>query len=111
MVSIQMLREKIARVQAELAEVSAALEELAQRPVDTPNAVPSRPEDRQPLAGAKFTDPQTALADLDRAFTQMGIDVSGPSLTPEEVQQFMLGEGIRSEDLILSKGIIEAREE
>jgi hypothetical protein len=111
MVTIQKLREKIALVQAELAEVSAALEELARLPVEGSPDAPPHPPDRLPPAGPKFTDPQTALAALDKAFAQMGIDVTRPALSPEEVQQLMLREGVRPEDFVLSKGIIDAREE
>jgi hypothetical protein len=110
MLSIQMLKEKIARVQAELEEVSAALEELAHVPVQGRPVAPPSP-DELATGGTKLTEPQTALAALDRVFGQMGIDVTQPGLTPEEVQELMLREGVRPEDLILSKGIIEAREE
>ena len=72
----------------------------------TPDVAP-----RDPLAGVRFSDPKALLPLLDKAFAEMGIDVTQPAPTPEEVQQLMLREGVRPEDNILSRGIIEAREE
>ncbi len=108
-VTIEMLKQKIAHLQQELAEVSAALDELAVAPtgLETQPAEP-RPD---PLAGIRFSDPKVLLPLLDKAFAEMGIDVTQPAPTPEEVQQLMLREGIKPEDNILSRGIIEAREE
>jgi hypothetical protein len=109
MVTIQMLQEKIARVQEELAEVRAALETLEGASTGDLPAAP--PQGQLPLAGAEFADSEKTLAALDHAFAQMGIDVTAPGISPEEVQQLMLREGIRPEDRVLSRGIIEAREE
>ena len=66
---------------------------------------------RDPLAGVRFSDPKALLPLLDKAFAEMGIDVTQPAPTPEEVQQLMLREGVKPEDNILSRAIIEAREE
>ena len=109
--TIEMLKEKLARVQQELAEVSAALDELATPPCADSVAAGARAADTDSLAGVTFSDPRTLLPLLDEALTKMGIDVTAPAMTPEEVQQLMLREGIRPEDNILSRGIIEAREE
>lgn len=108
-VSIEMLKQKIAHLQQELAELSAALDELAGAPTQ-PGSPPagSRPD---PLAGVRFSDPKALLPLLDRAFAEMGIDVTQPAPTPEEVQQLMLRDGVRPEDNIGSRAIIEAREE
>jgi hypothetical protein len=111
MTTIEMLRKKIARVQTDLAEVSAALEELARSAGGSEPMAPPRPMAALPLDETKFTDPQTALRALDAAFEQMGLDVTQPALTPEEVQELMLREGVRPEERILSRGIIEARDE
>jgi hypothetical protein len=46
---------------------------------------------------------------LDEWFKQMGIDVQ--PIGAEKLQEMMLKEGIRPEDNILSKGIMEMREE
>jgi hypothetical protein len=109
--TIQTLREKIARIQAELAEVSVALEELSRLPTEDAPAAPAHPPGDMLLTSAKFADPRRALAAMDEAFVQMGIDVTQPGLSPEEVQQLMLREGVRPEDRVLSRGIIEARDE
>ncbi len=108
-VTIEMLEEKIAQVQRELAEVSAALDELAG--ASDGSGPESTVSQRDPLAGVRFSDPKALLPVLDKAFAEMGIDVTQPAPTPEEVQQLMLREGVRPEDNIGSRGIIEAREE
>lgn len=46
---------------------------------------------------------------LDEVFKQMGIDIQ--PIGAEELQEMMLKEGIRPEDNIASRGIIEMREE
>ena len=116
--TVEMLKQKIARLQRELGEVSAALDDLAEPtgPNNTPTGKPpegtsARLTRDDPFAGIRFTDPQELLPAIDRAFAEMGIDVTQPAPTPEEVQEFMRREGIRPEDNILSRGIIEAREE
>ncbi len=100
--TIEMLKEKIAHIRQELDEVSTALDEIAAaQPAAKPN----------PLAGLKFTDTKALLPVVDEAFAKMGIDVTQPAPTPEEVQQLMLREGVKPEDNIFSRAIIEAREE
>ena len=47
------------------------------------------------------------MSDTPSSVTQ----VTQPAMTPQEVQELMLREGVRPEDNILSRGIIEAREE
>jgi hypothetical protein len=103
------LKQKIAHLQQELEEVSAALDELAVAPTGL-EAQPAAPRP-DPLAGIWFSDPKALLPLLDKAFVEMGIDVTQPAPTPEEVQPLMLREGVKPEDNILSRGIIEAREE
>ena len=106
--TIEMLKNKIAHLQRELAEMSAALDELGGAPTEPVSPTEGLPRD--PLAGLSFSDPKALLPLLDEAFAKMGIDVSQPALTPEEVQQLMLREGVRPEDNIGSRAIIEARE-
>jgi hypothetical protein len=108
-VTIEMLKMKIAHLQQELEELSAALDELAGTDAE-PGSEPER-SPRDPLAGIRFTDTKALLPLLDKAYAEMGIDVTQPALTPEEVQQLMLREGVRPEDNILSRAIIVAREE
>jgi hypothetical protein len=107
--TIEMLKQKIAHLQEGLAEVSAALDELGEVPTHSRSA----PEKvaQNPLAGIRFSDPKALLPLLDKAFAEMGIDVTQPALTPEEVQEMMLRDGVRPEDNIGSRAIIEAREE
>src|SRR6266542_4287410 len=84
-VTIETLKQKIAHLQQELAEVSAALDELVSGPNGADAAPPATPAD--PLAGVRFSDPKALLPLLDKAFAEMGIDVTQPAPTPEEVQQ------------------------
>jgi hypothetical protein len=109
--TIEMLKEKLARVQQELAEVSLALDELAASP--TPGQTTAQPKALSEVLreGVDFIDPRTLLPLIDEAFTKMGIDITQPAMTPEEVQQLLLQEGVRPEDNLISRGIIEAREE
>ena len=107
--TIERLKEKLARVQQELAEVSAALDELAASPGTTTEA--PVPLDKVLLKGMHYSDPATLLPLIDEAYRKMGIEITQPAPTAEEVQELMLREGVRPEDNILSRGIIEAREE
>jgi hypothetical protein len=107
--TIEMLKQKIAHLQEGLAEVSAALDDLGGVSANSRSAPETAAQN--PLAGVRFSDPKALLPLLDKAFVEMGIDVTQPAPTPEEVQQLMLREGIRPEDNILSRAIIEAREE
>ena len=109
-IAIETLKEKIARIQQELAEVSAVLEEMA-APSSVVSGAPPQSQAVNPLAGLKFADTKALRPIIDKAFTEMGIDITQPAPTPEEVQQLILREGVKPEDNILSRGIIEAREE
>jgi hypothetical protein len=100
-ITIEILKEKVDYIQRELMEVRAALDTLAMPPVTTPN----------PLARLKFAETKVLLSIVDKAFKEIGIDVTKPAMTPEEVQQLMLQEGIKPEDNIFSRAIIESREE
>src|SRR5436190_24152593 len=51
--TIEMLKQKIAHLQEELAEVSAALDELGRVPADSPSTPDLAPRD--PLAGVRFS--------------------------------------------------------
>src|SRR5438128_2016326 len=108
-VTIEMLKRKIAHLQVELTEVSAALDELAGAATEQDSAPAALPPD--PLAGIRFSDPKVLRPLLDKAFAQMGIDVTQPAPTPHEVQQLMLREGVRPEENLGSRAIMEAREE
>ena len=109
--SIEMLKAKLAHVQRELAEVSTELDELAASPSPIESLTPPGQAGRIILKGPKFSDPRALLPLIDAAFVKMSIDITKPAMTPEEVQQFMLQEGVRPENNLISRGIIEAREE
>ena len=105
--TVEILKEKIARIQQELGEVREALDELAQASTSSATLHATKPH---PLAGLAFADIPALLPLVDQAFAEMGIGVTQPSPTPEEVQQLMLREGVKPEDNIGSRAIIEARE-
>jgi hypothetical protein len=111
MVTIEILKARIARAQTELAAVTAELEELTRSPGGSSSDLLPQTSEPDGLGTTVFSDPRSALTELDTAFARMGIDVTRPSLTPEAVQELMRGEGVRPEDLIVSGGIAEAREE
>lgn len=107
--TIEELKEKLARVQQELAEVSAALDGI-----DT--AMPPKPaeascSDSLRFTGPEWSDPATIRALADEAFIKMGIDIAAPAPTAEEVQALMLREGIRPEDRVFTHALYEMREE
>ena len=108
-VTVEALREKIAHIQQELAEVSAALDEIATPPAPGGDVVPR--SGAEVLASLGFRSSRELQPLIDKAFAEMGIDITGPAPTPEEVQQLMLREGVKPEDNIGSRAIIEMREE
>lgn len=99
--TIEMLKEKIAPIRQELDEVVTALDEIAAaQPVTKPN----------PLAGIKFADKEPLRKAFDELFARMGISHIKP-IGAEKLQEMMLKAGIKPEDNIFSRGIIETREE
>ncbi len=108
--TVERLKEKIADLQRGLAEVSAALDELTQQQAERDyGAVPLNEPD--PLGGASFADSREVLRLFDRASAEMGMELPKDAPTPEDVQELMLREGVQPQDNILSRGIIDAREE
>lgn len=113
------LKAKIARIQQELSEVSAALDEMAaptqngagSEPAVTPEMAAAPPSPAEILAGLGFVSASELRPLIDKAFAEMGIDTTQPAMKPEEVQQLMLREGINPEDNLGSRAIIEMREE
>jgi len=100
-ISVDVLKSRIAHIRQELEDVSTALDSLAEAPAPR-TAMPP---------GTSAIDRSALLAVLDAAYTEMGVDLSEPAITAEELQALMLEEGVRPEDNILSSGIIAAREE
>lgn len=99
--TIEMIKTRLARIQDELQQVSAELDEVAATASSTPAPSGQLRSRSAPHLRAQF---KAALAEL-------GIGLDQRPMTPEEVQQLMLREGVRPEDRIFSQGIIEAREE
>lgn len=98
---IETLKEKIAHIRQELDEVDAVLDEIAAaQPAAKPN----------PLAGIKFADKEPLRKAFAELVKQMGIENMKP-IGAEALQEMMLKEGVKPEDNILSRGIIEMREE
>lgn len=104
--TVDELKQRIEHLEAEVSGLRAAIRELQNRPSDLP---PIRTKEWLP--GVRVIDKETLRPHIDRAFEQMGIGSTEPALTAEEVQEMMLREGVRPEDCIASRGIIEAREE
>ena len=98
-ITVDVLKSRIAHIRQELEDVSAALDSLTEAP-----AAASAPDIGE-------VDRSALLAQLDAAYAEMGLDLSGPEMTAEELQALMLEEGVRPEDRIFSSGIIAAREE
>jgi hypothetical protein len=109
-VTIRALKEKLAHLQHELAEVSAALDELDE-PSPRPAASWTRPLDEVLREGVDYVDPRTLLSDFDAALEKMGLEIAASAPTAEEVQALMRREGVRPEDNLISRGVAEAREE
>jgi hypothetical protein len=107
--TIAELKEKLARAQQELAEVSAALDEVAA--VKAEPSIQRTPSGAVRFTGPGWSDPATLRALADEAFRKMGFDDSAPILTPKEVQDLMLREGVRPEDRIFTRTLYEMREE
>ena len=107
--TIENLKNRIAHLQEELAEIHAALDELPDAPPDkgaTSDVLPPYPP-----AGVQFADPRALLPLLDMTFADLGVNIAQQAPTAEEVQRMLLREGVRPEDKLLSRGIVEAREE
>jgi trans-2-enoyl-CoA reductase len=100
-ITVDMLKSRIAHIRQELEDVSTDLDSLAEAPAPR-TAMPPRTGE---------ADRSALLAALDAAYAEMGVDLSEPAITAEELQALMLEEGVRPEDNILSSGIIAAREE
>src|SRR3954469_15861470 len=102
--TIQALKEKLAHLQHELAEVCAALDGLEEA---SPTLEPqlSRPLDEVLREGVDFIDARKLLPDLDAALRKMNIELSSVAPTAEEVRALMQREGVRAEDNLISRGV------
>ena len=103
--TLEEVRRRLIDIQAQLAEVTEAVAELEVQPQEGP---------APPVRGWPSTIPLVDKKPLKEAFDdlmrQMGIENTQP-IPAEELQERMRQHGIKPEDRILSRGIIEMREE
>lgn len=95
------LKKKIDQIERDLSEVRRDLERM------TSALSPKTEVDL--CSKIKCVDKEKLKKWFDEWFKQMGIEVQ--PVGAEELQKMMLEEGIRPEDNIMSRGIIEMREE
>src|SRR5687767_7698064 len=103
--TVKELRQRIEHLEREVSSLRTAIAQ-AEQPRDLP---PIRRNEWLP--GIWVIDPESARPHIDRAFEQMGIDITQPPPSAEELQELMLREGVNPEDCLGSRGIIEARDE
>lgn len=99
--TLEALKEKIAGIEQELAEVHRSLEQLA--------AAPQLQTKEYRPTGIQWADRADWKEWFDEWFQQIGI-VAQP-IGADRLQTLMLQEGVRPEDNLLSRGIIAMREE
>ena len=100
-VTLDALKEKVAWIEQQLAEVHRSLEQLAAAPqLQTKEYAP---------AGIQWADRAGWKEWFDEWFQQVGI--TAKPMGAERLQMLMLQEGVRPEDNLLSRGIIAMREE
>jgi hypothetical protein len=99
--TLESLQVKIAHIEQELAEVRQSLEQLL------PASQPPVKEHR--LAGIEWVDRRGWKVWFDEWFQQTGVTVQ--PIGAEKLQALMRQEGIRPADNLLSRGIIDMREE
>jgi hypothetical protein len=100
---LERLEQRLAAVERELAALRERLDRLVPPVDETPAERGARL-----LREARASQPAVSAA-VAKAFAEMGI--TGEPIGPEEVQRRMIAEGIRPEDNIFSRGIMEMREE
>jgi hypothetical protein len=106
--TVEELKQRMEQLEREVTSLRSAVDMLdTESPGGSAGALPDEWKPRR----VRLSDRNEVLRHLDAAFATMGIDISRPALTGEEVQELMLREGVRPEDCLLSRGIIEAREE
>ena len=100
-------------VASKLGEVRAALEQLPdaeeEGPADVVAGQRSKETAADQLRVVRFVDKEKLQPIVDKAFAEMG--VRGEAIGAEKVQEMMAAGGVRPEDNILSRGIIDMREE
>jgi hypothetical protein len=111
---LEEIKDKLCHIEQELSEVRRAVEQLnAAQPQSMPQLAQAQPAQHEPVhwpANIKFTDKAMLREAVDQFFTRLGIaDLEPPSA--EELQERMRQKGVKPEDNLFSRGIIEMREE
>jgi hypothetical protein len=108
-----MILRRLDEVAGKLEELRAALEQLPDPAVghfpDSPVIQNSEERKTSWLQAVRLVDKQALQPLVDQTFAEMGI--RGEPIGAEKVQEMIAACGVRLEDNILSRGIIEMREE
>jgi hypothetical protein len=100
-------------VASKLGEVRAALEQLPDAEEEGPAKLEADQRSKEIVADqlqdVRFVDKEKLQPIVDKAFAEMG--VRGEAIGAEKVQEMMAACGVRPEDNILSREIIDMREE
>lgn len=99
-------------VASKLGEMRVALEQLPdaeENPGDRVTEQKSKKVTADRLRTVRFVDKEKLRPTVDNAFAAMGI--RGEPIGAEKVQEMIAACGVRPEDNILSRGIIDMREE
>lgn len=100
---IEILKEKLLRIEREVAEARAVLQQFSD--AERPTAPPA---DQRP-SSIRVADKETIRGIVDETFARMGIHAE--PVGAERLQQMMLEHGIKPEDNLFSRGLLEMREE
>lgn len=104
---------RLDEVASKLGELRAVLEQLPDAEKEGPADLMADQRSKEitvdRLRVVRFVDKEKLRPIVDKAFAEMG--VRGEAIGAEKVQEMMAACGVRLEDNILSRGIIEMREE
>jgi hypothetical protein len=120
MAALAEIKDKLRRIEQELAEVVVEIEQLealqgniqqptAQSALESPSAPEAATEVQWPEE-IQWVDKEPLRQVFREMLREMGVDEIKP-IGAEKLQQLMREDGIKAEDNILSRGIIEMREE
>ena len=105
MATLEEIKEKLALIQKELTEVYKAIEQL-----ENNRLVDQKPQQSGWPASIQFADKELLRQAFHDLIKQMGIEHVKP-IGAVTLQEMMLKEGVKPEDNLFSRGIIEMREE
>ncbi|MDQ2731499.1 MAG: hypothetical protein M3Y56_07560 [Armatimonadota bacterium] len=108
-VEFETLKTRIANLQEELSDLNQVLDGWAE-PVPADSSTPSAQPPKRRLRNIQVADKEPLRKAFDEIFERLGIEDTGP-VGVEELHRRQLEDGINPEDCILSRGIIEMREE